>query len=113
MELLYAYNKPFYKESLYDRLNGIISDFNKICDTCYNNKKEDINYLVTISYLVSTMQALELIDLYINSNNKIKKEILIAIQKVFDNKITLEESLFKFDINYESSKDTNILKRLI
>lgn len=113
VELLYTYQNKDYKLFLSERLNGIIDDFNHICETIINKKDKGFKYITAVCYLVSAIQALKLLDTYINSNSLIRRELLIVIQNVFDNNISLEEALTKFDISYDSSKDTKVLKRLI
>ena len=114
IELLYSFdNRIDYKTILYERLNSLLFDFNIVCKTNFNNDNKDFNYMISTSYLVSTIKTLKLLDIYIHSSSKIKKELLLNIQKIFDGINSLEYYLSKYDITYESSKDTNVLKRIL
>ena len=77
----------------------------------YMNTKSEFDRLNASSYIVSTMEAINLYDTYMKSNKKIKKEILQDIQRIFDYNITLEEILSKYNIDYDSFKPD--IKRLI
>ena len=115
MELLYVYenNKEDYYRILKDRIECILNDFNKIVKATIKNKQNHFKYLINISYLISTIKAFNILNLYINSNNNIKQEIITNIQNIFDNKKTLEEILTKYDITTDSSKDIKIVKSLL
>ena len=62
-------------------------------------------------YIVSTLKANKLFDIFVTSNDDVKKEIINGVQSVFDGNICLEDFLEKFDISYDNSKDLNILNR--
>lgn len=115
IELLYTYhqNKNDYKFFLVERLNSLMNDFNTVCKYFFKNKKIDTRYMITLSYLVSTIKALNLLNLYINSNIFIKKDIIKSIQKVFDANNSLEELLDKYEIDYDNSLNPKILSRII
>ena len=47
----------------------------------------------------------------LNGNNQIRREMKSNIQSIFDGKCTVEDFLNKYDVTYESSKDTDIIKK--
>ncbi len=65
----------------------------KITDDLFNTTK----------YLESTLKAFLLFEVYLESSNKIKKDILSYIQKIFDGKKSLEELLAKYNITLQRS----------
>lgn len=68
-------------------------------------------------YLVSTLEAEKLFNIYFNGDESIRNEIIFEIQKAFDGKQTVEDLLDKYNITYENSMDSkmyeNICKSLI
>ncbi len=110
-ELLYAYdnNPDLFIVLLINRVDHIFKAFENLnnmdkgmLEACTNNK-----------YFISISKAFNLLDKYINSNNKIKKEIMNIIQTIIDGDITLEEGLSKIEVLDENSLDSNIVRRLI
>lgn len=74
---------------------------------CIKFQNEDISDKFKLEagiYIVSTLKAENLYNVYLNSNNSIKKEILRDIQLVFDGMYGLEELLEKYDVSYDNSK---------
>ena len=72
-----------------------------------NNRKDNL----VRSYLVSSIKALHLYDIYLNSSLEIKKEILENVEKVFKEEITIGILLNKYEIDYDNSKKTKYLKK--
>ncbi len=64
-------------------------------------------------YLSSSLKALHLYDIYINSNKLRRIEILGLIEDVFNNKITVEDFLNKMEITYNNSKDIDLVKEYV
>ena len=115
IELLYTYqhNKNKYEYFLNQRLNELMSNFNRVCKYIFQNKEKDTCYVIILSYLVSTIKALKLLDTYLNSNKLVKKEIMKSIQNVFDADNSLEEFLDEYEIDYDNSLDSKVLSRII
>lgn len=110
MELLYAKLTFKNNKHLYHRLDGLKSNIAYLANENNNDKKK---YFANKVYIKSTLQAIKLYNLYLDSNKMVRKEINSYIQKVFDKDILLEAMLNHFDINYESSKDNlRTLKRV-
>ncbi len=61
-------------------------------------------------YVISILKAYNLYDLYKESTDEVKKEILANIQQIFDGKQTLEEFLDKFGIEESTKGVKNHLK---
>lgn len=66
----------------------------------------EANIIETNTYIESTLKALNLIDIYINSNENIKKEIINYIQNIFDANRSVEDFLEYYDTTFESSLNT-------
>jgi hypothetical protein len=62
-------------------------------------------------YIVSSLKAENLFNMYLNSNNKDKEMMLQNIQDIFDGKITVEDFLEKYNITFENSKKENIITK--
>ena len=67
--------------------------------------------IISSQYVVSTLKAQQLFNIYLNGNNQIRREMKSNIQSIFDGKCTVEDFLNKYDVTYESSKDTDIIKK--
>lgn len=81
---------------------------------CIKDSKNEYDFnLHASSYVESSLVALRLFDLYINSNENIKNEIMNNIQNIFDAKITLDDMLNRYSINYENSKEENLFIKYI
>ena len=59
------------------------------------------------------MKAIQLLELYINGNSGIKKEINSSIQSNFDGDSLVEDTFKKYDVNFRSACRVNNVKRLI
>ena len=62
-------------------------------------------------FIISTIQAIKLFDIYYHSNDEIKKEILNDISRLFDGEIIIEDIIAKYDVFHEKiPKDIKQLK---
>ncbi len=123
MELLYAYeHNKLYIPVLMSRIRCLCGAFTKMylyqtgaLEELAKEKSDydDIDYLSGGKYVFSILKAFKLLDVYLNGNYSIKKDILIRIQSVFDGVKRLGETLESLDVNYESSLDSNVTKRLL
>lgn len=82
-----------------------ISDLITELNAYYQNKQAKItdNLLNATKYLESTLKAFRLFETYINSNIRIKNDILDTIQKIFNGEKTVEYLLEKYHITLKSS----------
>lgn len=76
---------------------------NLVATSNYDNNSLDEDIISCSTYIESTIKALNLFDLYLNSNDKIKKEIFNFIQNIFDGNRSVEEFLEYYDTTFESS----------
>lgn len=119
MELLYAYenNKLAFDVILSSRINNMIVSFNNMylyqTEQMEDKDYELFNYCKDGKYLNSILKALNMLDLYIGSDHKVKKEILSGIQEVISGNNTVEDFLTRFDITYESSLNSEVTKKLL
>ena len=67
--------------------------------------------IISSTYIVSTLKAEKLFDIYLESNSITRSVIMNKMQLLMDGKITLESILKEMDINFENSSDVNILKK--
>ena len=96
---------------LTESLNNV--RFNNVlkCIELQSKNIKDTFKLEACIYVVSTLKAEHLYNVYLNGDNSIKKEILKDIQLVFDGMLGVEELLEKYDIIYDSSK--MVCKRIL
>lgn len=123
MELLYAYeHKELYMPVLMSRIRCLCGSFTNMylyqtgtLDELKDVKPDynDVDYLAGGKYVFSILKAFKLLDTYLNGSYGVKKDILIRIQSVFDGARKLSETLEGLDVNYESSLDSNVTKRLL
>ncbi len=66
-----------------------------------------------IKYISSTLKALHLYDIYINSSNQRKIEILSLIEDIFKRKLTVEKLLGKMNVTYTNSNDFQLIKEYV
>ena len=64
-------------------------------------------------YLSSSLKALHLYDIYINSNREKRVEILSLVEDVFRDKITVEDFLYIMHVTYDNSKDVELVKHYV
>lgn len=107
-------HKEFNLEKTF-RLLNIAKDITLL--EAYNNKTARIplnKALIHTMYLESEMKAIQLLEIYLHSNQVIKQDILNCIQKIFDNEATVEELLERYNITLEGSfehlKNKQIIK---
>lgn len=108
LELLNAYEisdsllkiHDFYR---LDELSSLIEQLIRY----QNNKEKSIQetLIEETSYVKSTIKAYKLFFLYLKGNDKIRKEILNNIQKIFNQEKTLESVLSLFDITFEDYQE--------
>lgn len=68
-----------------------------------SNAKATDDLLNATKYLESILKAFMLFEIYLNSKNRVKKDIFDSVQKIFDGKISVEELLDKYDITLDKS----------
>ena len=61
--------------------------------------------------MISTLKAFHLYDIFINSNDSIRKEILNSIEKIFKEESTIGTFSNNFDINFENSKKLKYISK--
>ena len=67
--------------------------------------------IISSTYIVSTLKAEKLFDIYLESNTITRSVIMNKMQLLMDGKTTLESILKEMNINFENSSDVNILKK--
>lgn len=110
-ELLQAYNtnQELFLKLLANRVyNNTIE-----CIRIYSPGTNDYDRALAFRYVYSALKAFELLDLYINGNSGIKREIISSIQSNFDGDNLVEDTLSRFDITTRSCTSINKVKRLI
>lgn len=115
MELLYGYycGDEFINNSIIiSRTNDIIGYYKNIIQYNGNNKIMDDNLYENSVFYVSIITAVKLFTLYKKGSNNLKKEILANIQKVFDEKRTLEETLNIYELDWSKNSISEIPHQL-
>lgn len=119
LELVHAFelNDGEYLLSAHDsirltELKYIIDELKKYYDRRHEPEIKKV-LLEGSLYLQSTLEAYSLFIKYYNSSLKIRKEILLGIQKLFNQNYSLEDFLSKFDITLESSIDKEKIHQYI
>jgi len=106
---------PIFMEYIYGHYNNLNLILHKLKRLSYYIEA----YMITTSeknredvkkYIISTLKAIELYELYVNNHN-MDKEISNDITNVFKYKKSLEEVLDKYNIDYDNYKPS--LKRLL
>ncbi len=110
-ELLHAYSTDYdlFLRSLTCRITNIRIE----CLRASNPSTDSFNKATSFKYIYSTLKAIELLELYVNGNSGIKKDIISSIQSNFDGDSLVEDTLGKYDINTRSCTSINKVKRLI
>lgn len=67
--------------------------------------------IISSTYIISTLKAEKLFDIYLESNDITRSIIMNKMQMLMDGKTTLENILKEMDITIENSSDVNILKK--
>ena len=105
---------PIFIEILYGDKKNINELLYKIkfltlyIDAYYEDENTKKDKLEAYKYIISTLKAIELFNLY-KSNNNIGRDIISDISKVFDYDITLEEVLKKYEITSGDKPDFKTL----
>ena len=94
------------KDSICYRLKRYADSINS-----YMNTNNDDIRRISSTYIDSTLKAIDLYDLYINSSYQVKKELLKDIQDIFYFELTIDDLLKKYAINYDNFKPS--LQRLL
>lgn len=79
---------------------------NKVAPKDFHDDFLEERVILFNKYIDSTLKALSLFDIYLNSNDKVRKEIFKYIQNIFDAKTSVEEFLEYYDTTFESSIDS-------
>ncbi len=116
-ELMYSYrtSKELFKEVLKNRINVFLEDYLAFRTYAYDGDKEkgEWDTMMSCKYIVSTVKAFNLFNMYLEFNDSDKKYVISLIQDVFDGVITLEEMLKAVDVTYENSLKTEHVLGLI
>ncbi len=116
MELVYSSKDDILlKETIKNRINLFLIEFNRLTNFIIDGNGVDgkWNAVIAGKYIVSTLKAFNLFELYYNNDEIVKGYIIGLVQDVIDGKYTLEEMLCKLDITYDNSLDQSIVLRLI
>ena len=121
MELLYAYeNQRLFKFTLSGRLSDMFNRFHSMSlystgqyDLIKDEDYDIVKYCSSAKYVLSSLKAIQLLDMYIKGNYSVKKEILIKIQSVIDGFKQLSDAMEELNVTYESSLDSDNTKRLL
>lgn len=106
MELLYAYKTDssfrLFKTILAQRISYLLCSFDEIFK--YNEENKDtkdtkVTAMLSSKYIISILKAFNLFSNFIYGSQKLKREVMEWIQKVFDGLICLEEMLNHFEIS--------------
>ena len=118
-ELLYSYyNDPLlFQTEFMLRLDHLkkCSDAMLLYDSDKGDlmRKEEISevqYHSNAQYLISTFKALNMLQLYVGSDEDIQSYILECCQKVFDGDCSLEEALSRLDVTTDDSIHSRYVK---
>lgn len=123
--------RDFYNGEVISIFNELLQAYNTnrelflklLANRVFNNSLERIRIFspttnefdkaLAFRYVYSSLKAFQLLELYINGNSGIKREIISSIQSNFDGDNLVEDTLSKFDINTRSCTSINKVKRLI
>ena len=72
---------------------------------------KDEAHIEASCYMISTLKAFHLYDLFINSDDYIKKEILNSIEDIFKQDSTINTLSDKYEINFENSKKLKYISK--
>lgn len=96
-----------------DRISSILKEILYV--KAYNkneiSKDQKYDFFETCKYLVSTIKAYHLLEIYRSNDLVGKKYIISKIQEIFDGKYTLDEFLKEFNITYYNSLEPETLKK--
>ena len=113
-ELLYVHdiNPSLFNIILIDRILNICVNYNSIYN--YNSGIEntsELEYHESIKYLTSTLKAIMLLRLYLESINK--ETFIKLINQCFTGEDSLENVLYDIGVTYEDSIDPSHIRKLI
>ena len=119
LELVYASSKSeeLFKETLKNRINMFLIEFQSLFNYLVNNvcleETPKWHNVIACKYIVSTLKAFNLYDMYSKENEFGKSNIIWSVQKVFSGIITLENMLNELGITYQNSLDAEHVANLI
>ena len=117
MELLYANSRSpeLFKETLKNRINMFLTEFDSLYNYLnnHNNSFDKWHNIVSCKYIVSTLKAFKMYDMYVRENEFGKSNILWLVQKVFSGIKSLEDILDELGITYENSLEAEHIANLI
>ena len=100
------------RDAILIRYSELLSNI-ELLHVCQNKKKRFEEAITASMYIVSTLKANKLFDIYLESNTVTRSVIMNKMQLLFDGKVNLESVLTDLDINKKNSSDINILKKHI
>ena len=100
------------RDAILIRYSELLSNI-ELLHVCQNKKKRFEEAITASMYIVSTLKANKLFDIYLESNTVTRSVIMNKMQLLFDGKVNLESVLSDLDINKKNSSDINILKKHI
>ena len=68
---------------------------------------------ILIKYLKSILKAFNLFDNYLSKDKNYRNYVFNSIQKIFDDKLSVEEFLNNLDITYDNSLDSSHVKKIV
>jgi hypothetical protein len=118
MELVYAYEGGvvLLREALKNRINMFLTEFHSLYNYLANLEVTEDGLwhnVIACKYIVSTLKAFNLYDMYSKENEFGKSNIIWSVQKVFSGIITLENMLNELGITYQNSLDAEHVANLI
>lgn len=117
MELLYANSRSpeLFKETLKNRINMFLTEFHSLYNYLTNkeNTYDKWHNIISCKYIVSTLKAFKMYDMYVRENEFGKSNILWLVQKVFSGIKSLEDILDELGITYENSLEAEHIANLI
>lgn len=117
MELLYASSRSpeLFKETLKNRINMFLTEFDSLYNYLanQNNSFDKWHNIISCKYIVSTLKAFNMYDMYVRENEFGKSNILWLVQKVFSGIKSLEDILDELGITYENSLEAEHIANLI
>ena len=116
LELVYASksNINTLKIITLNRIEHILLSYGNIVrDEKINGSKEYFDYSTNVKYLKSILKAFNLFDNYLSKDKNYRNYVFNSIQKIFDDKLSVEEFLDKFDITYDNSLDSKHVKKIV
>lgn len=119
MELVYAGSKDdkLFRETLKNRINLFLLEFQNLFNYLVNDDSVNIgskwDTVISCKYIVSTLKAFHLYDVYDRENEFGKSNIIWMVQKVISGINSLEEILNELGVTYDSSLDPQHVANLI